>query len=215
MRWLDKAARKLRWLAIPYLMFWVSGLMMVVFVATWLFPDVQVSSLLSLNWDRILEGQIWRIVTFVFVPNDSNPFWFLIGIYFYCLIGNGLERQWGSCRFTLFYLTGVLGAILASLFTGYGTNTFLNLSLFLAFASLYPNYPVMVFFVLPVKMKYLAALDVLLLIYSFVIGSWTDRASILFSLLPILLFFGGDLLRYLREQAGYWKTRRNFRKNMR
>ena len=73
----------------------------------------------------------------------------------------------------------------------------------------------MLFFFLPIKVKWLAAANALYFLYMFVVGGWTARAAILFSLLNIWLFFGGDLFRHLRQQAGYWKTRRQFRKNNR
>ena len=107
-----------------------------------------------------------------------------------------------------------MGAVAAALLSGYGSNSYLNLSLFLAFAAFYPDYKLMVFFFLPIKVKYLAAVDVLFFVVSLVLGSWADRAAILMSVINVILFFGGSGLKHLKTQMGYWKTRRNFRKYM-
>ena len=91
----------------------------------------------------------------------------------------------------------------------------MNLSLFFAFAALMPDYQVMVFFILPVKVKYMALLDLALYTYSFIVGGFSVRMMIVFSLLNIILFLGGDIVNYVRRDSKYWKTRRNFRKAMR
>ena len=110
---------------------------------------------------------------------------------------------------------GVLGAVCSGLITGYAANGFLNMSLFLAFAAIYPDNQVLVFFFLPIKIKWLALLDALYFIFAFLAGGWPSKLAILFALLNIVLFFGGDLLRNAKQQAGFWKTRYNFRKNNR
>ena len=93
-------------------------------------------------------------------------------------------------------------------------NSYLNLSLFFAFAVLYPDFQVMLFFILPVKIKYLALIDAAYFVLMLIVGDWATRAAILLSLVNFILFFGGDFIRMIRQQAGYQKTRRNFRKYM-
>ena len=210
---LDKIERKTRWLAIPNLMFLLSGMMLATYLLQFALPEENIYSYLYLNWDLIRAGEVWRVLSFLILPPMSSPIFILFSLYFYCLIGNSLENEWGAFRFNVFYLFGMAGAILAALFTGgVGTNVYLNLSLFLAFAAIYPEFKVMVFFILPIKIKYLALLDLLFLLVMLVLGDWNIRISILMSFLNVLLFFGGDFLRNLKQQAGYWKTRRNFRK---
>lgn len=131
------------------------------------------------------------------------------------MIGNGLQAQWGASRFTLFYGIGIVGSILAAAITGYAENTYLNLSLFLAFAATYPNFEVRVFMILPVKMKYLALLDAVLYLGMFIAGPWSTRVAILFSLANVILFFGGDFIRSIRQASVHWKTRYTYRKSMR
>lgn len=212
--WLDKMERKLRRFSIPHLMNYIIGGMGIVFILDLLLP-VNLQSLLALNMGRVMQGEIWRLVTFIFLPPSSSALWIIFSLYFYWLIGNGLEAQWGAFRFNLFYLIGILGSILAAVFTGYVENTYLNLSLFLAFAAVYPNFEVRIFMILPVKMKYLALLDLIAYVVLFIMGTWSTRIAILFALANVILFVGGDFLRHIKQDSQYWKTRYNFRKSIR
>ena len=215
MNWLDKVERKMRWFAVPNLMMLLSGLMLAVFLLELALPEEAVSQYLWLDWNAVRAGQIWRVLSFLILPPAASPFFLLFSLYFFCLMGNGLESQWGTSKFTLFYTVGALGTIIGSLFTGFATNQYLNLSLFLAFAAIYPNYTVMVFFILPVKVKYLALLDVLLYLYLFFQIGWPERVALLLSLANVLLFFSPDIFRHIRDYLAYRKTRQNFRRNMR
>lgn len=215
MNWLDKVERKMRWFAVPNLMMLLSGLMLAVFLLEIALPEEAVSQYLWLDWNAVRAGQLWRVLSFLILPPAASPFFLLFSLYFFCLMGNGLESQWGASKFTLFYTVGALGTIIGSLFTGFATNQYLNLSLFLAFAAIYPNYTVMVFFILPVKVKYLALLDVLLYLYLFFQIGWPERVALLLSLANVLLFFSPDIFRHIRDYFAYRKTRQNFRRNMR
>ena len=170
---------------------------------------------LALNPQMILRGQIWRLVTFVFTPPSSSPIFILFALYFYYMIGLGLENQWGKVRFNLYYGVGMLGSIIAALITGYGSNMFLNLSLFFAYAALYPDEQVLLFMFLPIKMKYLALADAALYLYYFIVGGASTRVTIVLCLLNVFLFLGGDIINTIRRESRYWKTRYNFRKAMR
>lgn len=215
MNWLNKLNRKLGKFAIPHLMYGLSFIMLAVFVLDLLLPGLHLSSWLVFDRALLAQGQIWRLITFIFLPPDSSIVFIFFSLYFYCLIGNALEREWGSFRFNVFYLCGMIGTILGGLITGGATNVFLNFSLFLAFAALYPDFQLMLFFFIPIKIKYLAILDGLYYIAMLIFGTWPIRIAIVFSLLNVLLFFGGDFFKNIKQQAGYRKTRRNFRKYMR
>ena len=214
MNLLNKLERKIGRLAIPHLMFFVCGGMLIVFLTDYLLPQAGLGGLLALDMAKVAQGEVWRLITFIFSPVDTSPLWILFSLYFYCMIGEALEREWGTFRFCLFYLTGMIGAILAALLTGYGFNAYLNLSLFLAFAFFYPDFQLMLFFFVPIKVKYLAVFDIVLTVYSLVVGSWSVRVSIVFSLLNVVLYFGGYLLKHFRQWLSFRKTRSNFRKYM-
>ena len=145
MNWIDSLDRKFGRHSIPHLMYFITGVMLAVYV-TDLVLGGQVSAALYFDRSLILRGEVWRLVTFLFLPPNSSPIWILFSLYFYCLIGNGLESAWGSFRFNIFYLVGVLGAVCSGLITGYAANGCLHMSLFLAFAAIYPDPQVRVAF---------------------------------------------------------------------
>jgi ribosomal protein L37AE/L43A len=129
------------------------------------------SAYLSFNVDAILSGQIWRIVTWLIQPLDSSLLFMVIAVYLYYMIGTNLERVWGSFRFNLFYISGVIFNIIAAvliyiifyvisggaLHANYPiTLEYINLSMFFAFAAIYSDVELLLFFVLPIKVKYIA-----------------------------------------------------------
>lgn len=143
------------------------------------------------------KGQIWRLVSFVFIPSNSRIIWLIIELYFYYFIGSNLEAAWGKGKFTIFYLTGMLmNIIYGTLFwlignmTVYVTASYLNLSLFLAFATLFPDTQVMLFFIIPVKVKWLAWLDAAFLIIAVITGSFPYNLLPLVAIANYLLFCG-------------------------
>ena len=167
--------------------------------------DANALDFLAFHLDGLLHGEIWRIITFIFVPNTSGAFMLLIALYFYYWIGSTLERQWGTAKFNLYYFSGVLltviGTVLASLISGtnftiVGTE-YVNLSMFLAFAALYPDAQVLLFFIIPIKMKWLAILDAVLFAVD-ILGALL-RLDFVSALIPViallnfLVFFWTDL----------------------
>lgn len=209
-QWMDRLEEKYRRYAISNLMMYVVVAMAAVFVLDMLMP-VNLSSYLIFNKAAILRGQVWRLVTFMFLPPNSSIFWILFSLYFYWMIGSSLENQWGSFKFNMYYLFGMIGSILSGMITGYATNSYLNLSLFLAFALLYPNVEVYVFFVLPVKVKYLAWIDAAGLLLSFVMGTMHTRIALVMALLNLLLFFGGDMIQRIKNAYRRYKWKQSFR----
>lgn len=208
--------RKLRRYSISNLMKYIVIGQGIVFALMWIWPTLgyRLYSLITLTRTGLLHGQIWRLFTFVFVPPSSSPIFILFALYFYYLIGMGLEYRWGKVRFNLYYLIGMAAAVISALITGYAGNSFLNLSLFFAYAALYPDEEVLLFMILPIKMKYLAALDAALYLYQFIVGDASTRVTIVLCLLNVFLFLGGDILNTIRRESTYWKTRRNFRNAM-
>lgn len=191
--------------------------------------DIGALNFLAFSLGGLLRGEVWRIITFVFVPEYTSPFWLIVSLYFYYWIGSTLEREWGTARFNLYYLSGtlltVLGAVLSSLITGqYGLlvagTTYVNLSMFLAFAVLFPNVQVLLFFILPVKMKWLAwvdgALFALGIVTSLFNGNWTGVILPIVALLNFLVFIWPEIQR-LNDRRRHQTSRQtvNFRKAVR
>ena len=182
--------------------------------------DVNALNFLTFNLHALLRGEVLRLVTFVFVPAYSSPFSLLISLYFYYWIGSTLERQWGTAKFNLYYISGalltVLGVVLASLITGNpyltaaGTG-YVNLSMFFAFAFLFPDTTVLLFFILPVKMKWLAYLDGALFAFDIIkaIGAhnWAGVVLPIVALLNFAVFIWPEV-HYLKERAKYQNSRK-------
>lgn len=175
--------------------------------------DVNALNFLTFNLNALLQGEVWRLVTFVFVPQFRTPFSLLISLYFYYWIGSTLERQWGTAKFNLYYLSGmlltVLGAVLASLISGnhfltVAGTTYVNLSMFFAFAFLFPDAQVLLFFILPIKMKWLAYLDAALFAFD-IFGSIGQRdwAGVVLPVVALLNFavFIWPEVHYLTQRA--------------
>ena len=150
----------------------------------------------------------------MFVPNDTRLFWLLISLYFYYWIGSTLEQRWGTAKFNLYYISGVvltvIGTILASVISGFNYtvagSTYVNLSMFLAFACLFPDTQVLLFFIIPIKMKWLAIVDVVMIGYDVISyavhGAWYGVLQPIIALLNFAVFIYPEV-RYLTERRRY------------
>ena len=209
--WIDKLAGKIKRLAIPDLMKYIVVTMGAVFILD-LISGGLASSYLYFDREAIWSGQVWRLISFIFIPAGSSLIFIIFTLYFYWMIGNALEREWGAARFNLFYLAGIAGTIIAGLITGFATNAYLNLSLFFAFAILFPNFELLLFLILPVKVKWLAYLNLAYFAYVLVISGWPERIALLVSLANIVLFFWRDARNRLYNMRRQKQWRDNFRR---
>lgn len=188
-----------------------------VFVADHILPLIAdgttMSSVLCFNKNRIMEGQIWRVVTFVFVPETSVSILMLaIGLYFDWLMGDMLQNYWGTLRFTLFYTVGMLGAVIAGCITGYTTPYYLNMSLMLAMACIHPEMQLRLYGMLNLKLKWLALLSLLgMLLPLLQASSWREPLVLAASLLNVILFFADRLMGIIRNKWRHYQWKRNWR----
>lgn len=200
------------------LMLYIVGAMALVFIADYALATTvgfSLSRLFMFTRSEVLAGQVWRIVTFTLLPPNSSLLFIVFTLYFYYLIGSTLEREWGSFWFDVYYICGVIGSLIAGFITGGATNYYLNMSLFFAFAVLHPDFQVLLFFFLPIKIKWLALLDAAFFLYSFITGSWMVRAAIIASLVNFFLFFGPSFTRGIREEIKVRRRRAEFNRAMR
>ena len=167
---------------------------------------------LSLDVPMILRGQIWRLITFLMYPPSTSIVFGIIMIILYYQLGNILERVWGAFKFNFFMFMGVLMHIIAAfvLYFALGIPVYLtpdnlNLSIFLAFALTFPDMQFLIYFVIPIKAKYLAAFYGILVLLNMVVGSLETRISIFLSLFNFILFF---LLTRKHKNANYWEAKR-------
>ena len=164
--WLNKLEEKFGKYAISDLPKIIVLLYAVGFVIANISP--QLYSLLELNPYLILHGQVWRLVTFLLIGPETNLIFVIFVLLFYYSIGSSLEQVWGTFRFNMYYLIGVLGTIVGAFLTyviltfaygeSYGAfvnmDTFyLNMTLFLAYAAMFPEMEVYLYMILPIKVK--------------------------------------------------------------
>lgn len=199
---LQKLDRKFGKFAIRNLMMILVGAMGIVYVMDLMFTSSMGASLWSrLIFDRfaIMNGEVWRVVTFLFLPpSSSGIIWTLISLYFYWFVGTSLEEHWGAFGFNAYYLLGAVGAIASGLVTGYATNTYINLTLFIAFAILYPHYEFRLFFFIPIEARWFALADVILLVWMFIDSAWPGRIALIAALINLFIFFTPHLIDHVK-----------------
>ncbi len=196
--------------------FGISNLMIFVVIGTalaWLFIQMDstgtLAYYLAFNPALFCRGQIWRLVTHIIMPSTSRPLMLLIELYFYYFIGRSLEQEWGKGRFTIYYFAGVILNVLYSLLvyalTGrqfYADVSFINLSMFLTFATLWPEQKVLLFYIIPIKVKWLGIADAVLFGINVILN--LIAGDIFAALVPVvavanyMLFCGDWLIDYMR-----------------
>ena len=196
---------------VPKLMLALALATAAVYLISMMDPSGAFLSALAFEPGRILRGEVWRLISWMILPSTWS-FWLLIALYFYYFIGSTLESVWGAGRFTVFYLLGALlhvivGFLLYFIFgwSLYLHPYYLNMSMFFAFATLFPEQRVLLFFIVPIKVKWLAIADALLIFVPAIVQVFTGNWPIL--LMPVaavvnyFVFCGSDLKRYLSRGA--------------
>ena len=212
--WLDKLEKKIGKYCIKNLMLYITVLNGVVFILQYLAPEADFVGKLTLVPSLVMQGEVWRLVTFLFIPMTFRPVWILFSLYFYYLIGSSLEREWGSFKFNVYYFIGVLGTIAGAFLGGLGTSAFLNLSLIFAFAYLFPNYQIVIFFFLPVRIKYLALIYAAGLVFIFAFIPIIGLITVLGSAVNFILFFWKDIYYRLRFNRRAYMSQKEFKEKI-
>lgn len=211
MKVLDRLDRKFGHLAIKGLMTYIVGLNLAVYFLSYIDPTGNLSNKLALHPSLVLKGEVWRLITYIFIPPAASMLWILLVLYFYFMIGSSLEREWGSFKFNIYYFIGMLGTTLAAFISGGGaTSTYLNLSLFLAFASLYPDYQILIFFILPVRIKYLAWLNWIIIVFTVITQPLPLKVAAIVSVINYFVFFGEDILVNVKARRKVYYNRKKF-----
>jgi membrane associated rhomboid family serine protease len=197
-RLLARLERRLGGYAIPHLTAFIVAGMALVFMLGKMRPAVLSS--LDLDFGAVKHGEVWRLVTYLFLPRTMDSFWIVFSLLFVWYVGSTLENHWGSFRFNVFYLLGCGGTTLAAWLTGQPqTNFWLNCSLMLAFGTLFPDEEFFLF-VVAIKAKWYALFDAAFLGYSLVMGEDATRAAIVAALTGYFVFCGPALVAILRQR---------------
>ena len=211
MRLLHKLERKLGWFAVPQLTLGWIVCQVLAYVLTQL-PGLLPNDLpadahgaplifrLMLIPNLVLQGEVWRLVTFLAVPPITNPLFAFFFWYLLYLMGTALEHTWGAFRYNVYLLVGYLATVAVAFLAPQDpvSNGYLQASVFLAFAFLYPNFELRLFFILPVKIKWLALLTWIGYFLTVVFGDWNSRLPVLASVCNFFLFFGAEVLDRMR-----------------
>ncbi len=220
MKFFYNLERRYRKYAIPNLMYYIIGMYGTGLFLQLFAPEFYLQYL-ALDAQKILSGQVWRVVTFmIYPPGGGSLFGSLIGMYLYYMLGVNLERIWGAFRFNVYFFMGVIGHVAAALVVYiffrqriYLTTEFLNYSLFFAFAATFPDLEFLLFFVIPIKAKWMAMFNGIYFLYEFIMGNMATRVTILMSLINFFVFFllTRDLNRFNPKEI---KRKQNFHRQM-
>ena len=180
---------------IPNLMLYISLGCALVYLITSITRTDILYSLLVFDRTAILHGQVWRLITYPLTFYNSNILLMALMLFCYYSLGRAMETIWGTLRFNLFYFTGIiLMDVYCLLFGGQADVTYLNLSLFLSYATLFPNAGFLLFFIIPVKAWIFALLDLALVVYGLLVYPFPYNLFSVISLANYFLFFGKDVL---------------------
>lgn len=201
--WFDRLERRFEFVSIPNLATFLVAMNAVVWVMTMARPEFPYR--LILFPEAVFAGEFWRVLTFAVVPPAMAPLWMVFWLLLLYTYAAALQQEWGDFRFNLFFGAGVAATAAAALASGRPlSNMTLNASLFLAFARLYPDFTINLFFIIPVQARWLAALAALGLAWRFVAHGSAARWEVAAGVLNYLLFFGGD---HLDELKRLWRRR--------
>ena len=185
---------------IPNLMLYITLGTALVYVMGLVYQSGDLYSWLYFERDLILQGQVWRLLSYVLTYGygDYNIVFVAIGLVCYYSLGRGMENLWGTLRFNLFYFTGVILQDIFCLIFNWEANVFyLNMSLFLSYATLYPNAEFLLFFIIPIKAWVLAVFDLVVTLIPVIVmalaGLFPYCLFPLVALLNYFLFFGKDV----------------------
>ncbi len=208
MNFLNKLERKFGKIAIPNLIIYIIGAYMAGYLLEAFAPTLV--NYLTLDPYYILHGQIWRLVSWVLIPPSGSIYGFnmlfvLIMLFFYYQLGTALERTWGTFRFNVYIFGGlfftIIGAFLLYLVLflihgmpvigigGAFSTSYINESIFLAFAVCYPDMEIRLYFLIPIKMKWMAIVYGVLILLGFVTSGIAGKVAIAASLLNFLVFY--------------------------
>jgi hypothetical protein len=207
---IDKLDRRIGRFAIPNLTILLACAQIIGFAVV--LSDEKVLARMVFRAADVAAGEYWRLGTFVFLPVSSNILLFLMGLYFFYLTGSTLEAVWGAFRYNLYLGIAVLATFaVACVFPQVSvTNRFIGESVFLAFAYLYPDFLISLYYIIPIRIKWLAMLAWALNIFIITFVDGPPRWLVLASVSNFLLFFGKDVFRNAvgQRRRTEWHARR-------
>ena len=209
--WLDKMERRFGRYAIRNLTMYLLAGYAIGYLLSFTMP--QLLNYFTLEPALILKGQVWRLLSWVIIPPNDNIIFVIFMMLLYYSLGNTLESYWGAFRYNVYIFSGILFTVIGAFIvngliggiTGFGSlysTYYINMSIFLACASIMPDYQLLLYGIIPIKMKWMAIVYAALVVYDiaryFIGGAWFMALPIIASLLNFIIFFLGtrNLNRY-------------------
>ena len=199
LNWLDKLEKKFGRFEIPNLTMYLIGAYIIGFGIYYFLPGL--FKWLTLEPYFILKGQVWRVISWVLVPPSGSLISIIFIVLLYYSLGTALERAWGTFRYNVYIFSGILFTVIGAFalyfiagtgMVGYGglfSTYYINMSIFLAFAVSYPDMELLLYFIIPIKMKWMAIVYAVFILYDFIAGNFISRVTIAASLLNFVVFF--------------------------
>ena len=227
MNWLDKLEKKFGRFAIPNLTMYLIGAYIIGFGIYYFLPGL--FKWLTLEPYFILKGQVWRVISWVLVPPSGSLISIIFIVLLYYSLGTALERAWGTFWYNVYIFSGILFTVIGAFalyfiagtgMIGYGglfSTYYINMSIFLAFAVSYPDMELLLYFIIPIKMKWMAFVYAAMALYYFFTGSLATKVAIAASLLNFVIFFlsSRNMKRFSpKEQARKAKLKQQTRPHM-
>lgn len=198
----------MKYIAIANVVFWLLGAV-----------NGTLMSYLTFNPAAIMHGQVWRLITFALFPPDTSIL-ALIVIYFYYSIGSTLERYWGTAQFNIYLFSGLVLSLVYGFVIYFATGIsfelnaeYVYLSMFFSFAALFPDLQVLLFFIIPIKMKYLALVDAAVFVWAVISLPFPINLVPIVAVINFFVFCGGDLIRKIPKKPS--ENTINFRRESR
>ncbi len=180
---------------IPNLMLYIVLGTAVVYLISQMSGNYLLYDILCFDRQRILQGEVWRLITYPLTYGVSSTLLMAISLFCYYSLGRAMENIWGTLRFNLFYLTGVVMMdVYCMIFGGVASATYLNLSLFLSYATLFPDAQFLLFFIIPIKAWIFALVDLAIVLLDLFTLPFPYSLFSVISLANYFLFFGKDVL---------------------
>ncbi len=209
--WLRTLERKIPWLAVPNIAVLLVTLQVIGFLL--FLSDPAWMPRLILFPDLVKHGEVWRLLSYLAVPLSTSIIWAIFALWFLYSVLNWIESEWGAFKTTLYVLVSIVITGAFSLIFSYPVYDAVdfNSTLFLASAALFPDLEILLYFILPVKMKYLGYLALAFLAFRVFQGNWMDRLFLVAIYSNYLVFFGPSIV----NRFQMWRRRRAYRRNLR
>ena len=211
MKYIDKFAQKHRRFGIQNLSMHLVILNGIVYAAEVIFlrpfTDYSIIMHLTLDWSKILRGEVWRIVTFLFIPGSGSGILYVLSLLCAFFIGRTLENYWGKCKFTIYIilctvLTNLAAFVSPQIFSVIFNGEIIFMSLLIIYGLQFPSTEFRFMFFIPLTGKHLSILYLALLavqiVQALIYSLWPVALSILATLIPVAIFLSGDISRAVK-----------------